>query len=105
MALEITHNTEGGLVTVTAAGEVDLNTSPELRDAILDAVQTCSSGVAVNLAEVIYMDSSGVATLVEGLQATTKNGHSFALTTPSDSVYKVLKLARLDSVFTIEQGA
>ncbi len=105
MALELTEHNEDGLITVTAHGEVDLNSSPQLRDAILDAVQTCSTGVQVNLHHVAYMDSSGVATLVEGLQATTKNKHSFSLISPSESVLKVLQLARLDSVFTIEGTA
>jgi anti-anti-sigma regulatory factor len=46
------------------------------------------------------MDSSGVATLVEGLQA-AGGASSFLLLAPSQSVMKVLQLSRLDSVFSI----
>ena len=50
------------------------------------------------------MDSSGVATLVEGLRATSGTDASFVLVTPSHAVMKVLQLSRLDSVFDIEEA-
>ena len=53
------------------------------------------------LASVGYMDSSGVATLVEGLRAAKNSGKAFMLQMPSQSVMKVLQLARLDTIFTI----
>ena len=105
MALEIQVSDTGGDALIQAKGEVDLNSAPQLRDAILKSVKKAKAKVAVDLAQVAYMDSSGVATLVEGLKACREPGKAFVIITPSQSVMKVLQLSRLDSVFTIQESA
>ena len=77
-----------------------MHSSPAVRKVVLDLVKT-GSPVAVDLAAVTYMDSSGVATLVEALQNAKKMGQGFVLVTPTGSVLGVIKLARLDKVFRI----
>jgi anti-sigma B factor antagonist len=89
----------GSLLRV--AGEVDLYSSPELRKAILKAVPSAKGGLVVDLAGVTYIDSSGVATLVEGLRSAREHGTGFILNAPSQAVTQVLELARLDSVFEV----
>ena len=100
MALDLSQVEQDGHCIVMAKGEIDLYSSPQLREAILKAAKATKGKVGVNLHEVAYMDSSGVATLVEGLQA-AGGADSFLLVAPSQSVLKVLQLSRLDSVFTI----
>ena len=100
MALELKQTERDGNCIVEAKGEIDLYSSPQLREAILKACKSKPNKVGIDLREVGYMDSSGVATLVEGLQA-AGGPASFALVAPSQSVLKVLQLSRLDSVFTI----
>lgn len=102
MALEIAVTDPDGDANIAVKGEVDLGSAPQLRDAILKAVKTAKAQVAVDLAGVGYMDSSGVATLVEGLKACREPGKAFVLLAPSQPVMKVLQLSRLDSVFTIK---
>ena len=89
-----------GKVTVVVGGEVDLSWSSDIRDLILKAL-TMEDRIEVDLSAVSYIDSSGIAGLVEGLQKAKKNNKSFALYQPSPSVMSVLKLARLDQVFSI----
>lgn len=100
MALELKQVEQDGNCIVEAKGEIDLYSSPQLREAILKACKSTKLKVGVRLTEVAYMDSSGVATLVEGLQA-AGGATSFLLLAPSQSVMKVLQLSRLDSVFSI----
>jgi anti-sigma B factor antagonist len=100
MALELSQTEHDGNYVVHAKGEIDLYSSPQLREAILKACKAKKQKVAIDLRDVAYMDSSGVATLVEGLQAAGGAG-AFSLVSPSQSVLKVLQLSRLDSVFTI----
>ena len=100
MALELKQVEQGDNCIVEAKGEIDLYSSPQLREAILKACKAKKQKVGINLREVAYMDSSGVATLVEGLQAAGGAG-GFALVAPSQSVLKVLQLSRHDSVFPI----
>ncbi len=101
MALTVTVFQRGDIRVVRVQGEVDLNSSPQLRAAILTGVGE-STGIGVDLSDIQYMDSSGVATLVEGFKACTAKKLSFLLLSPSLPVMKVLKLARLDSLFRIE---
>lgn len=105
MSLELTSSDDGGNVVIVAKGEVDLGSAPKLREAIMKAVKGAKDQVAVDLAGVAYMDSSGVATLVEGLKACREPGKAFLLRSPSQPVLKVLQLSRLDSVFTIKESA
>ncbi len=76
-----------------------------MRTALLAAAKESCATVVVRLSEVEYMDSSGVAVLIEGLKAAQESGKTFALVAPSVPVMKVLTLARLDSVFDIRTGA
>ncbi len=105
MALQIEVNERNGCEVIAAQGEVDLYSSPDLRNAILKTIAKSRNGtVAIDLAEVAYMDSSGVATLVEGLQQSQKKKKTFCLLTPARSVMKVLELARLDSIFDVRES-
>lgn len=91
-------------IEIIAEGDVDLYSSPALRKAILDASNHATAEIRVVLTAVKYMDSSGVATLVEGLRAAKSSDKTFALQAPSQPVMKVLELARLDTIFTIVAG-
>lgn len=91
---------ENGVVIFELDGEVDLETSPKLRQALLDHVNV-GKPVIVGMADVAYIDSSGIASLVEAYQTGRRNSSGFALAAVSESALRVLQLARLDKVFTI----
>lgn len=93
---------KGEGIVVSFEGDVDLQSSPVARDVLLDAVER-SGRVVVDLSAVGYIDSSGIAALVEALQRSRQRqgGASLALAAVSDPVLRVLRLARLDRVFTI----
>lgn len=101
MPLQIQKDNSADAYVVRVRGEVDLYSSPDLRQAVTEGCPRESRTVAVDLREVPYMDSSGVATLVEGLRAAKLRQASFVLLAPSEQVRKVLTLARLDTVFDI----
>lgn len=98
-------NTEvdGEFRVVKLAGEVDMSWSQDVRAAVLDALKQ-SNKVAVHLAAVTYIDSSGIAALVEGFQSARGKGQTFILVETSNSVKAVLKLARLDKVFAMRDS-
>ena len=91
---------EGAAVVVAFDGEVDLQSSPDARKALLEAVGR-GRDVFVDLSAVGYIDSSGVASLVEALQQARKAGTGLVLVAVSEAALRVLQLARLDQVFTI----
>jgi len=89
-----------GATIIELKGEVDLENSPAARVLLLKHIENASR-VLVDLSAVTYIDSSGVASLVEALQASKKNGTDFALAAASEPTRRVLELARLDKVFRI----
>lgn len=99
MSLCQTH-IEDDTAIVVLGGEVDLSWSSQVRREVLAAL-TRAPKVAINLAQVSYIDSSGIAALVEGFQSARGKGQPFELVAVSPAVLAVLKLARLDRVFTI----
>lgn len=83
-------------------GEIDLHSSPELRDALLGALtEHKPKKIILNLSQVSYMDSSAVAVLVEALQKLRKAGGKLCLTNLQPRVKGLLEIARLDSIFVI----
>lgn len=88
-------------VTLTPDGEVDLSTSKDLQVALKGAMSGKPQRVVVNLESVPYMDSSGVATLVEAMQIARKQSSTLVLCAMQDKVRSIFEIARLDRVFTI----
>lgn len=105
MALLIETDASADGYVIRVKGEVDLYSSPELREAITEAVPKAAKEVVVDLSEVPYMDSSGVATLVEGFRSAKAKNSGFVLLSPSNQVLKVLQLSKLDAVFEIRNGS
>ena len=91
---------ELGAAIVALTGDLDLQTSPIVRQKLLETLEK-HERIVVDLSAVDYIDSSGVASLVEAFQVSRKKGASFALASVSAAAMRVLSLARLDKVFTI----
>ena len=94
---------DNGFSVVSLSGDIDLSTSPDARKAILAALKG-DQGVLVDLSKVDYLDSSGVASLVEAFQTARGKQQTFGLVGVSSSALSVLKLARLDTVFPIHES-
>jgi anti-sigma B factor antagonist len=85
-------------------GDVDMNTSSDVRTAIAEVFNQGVPGMKallVDLSQVRYMDSSGIATLVEVMQNCRKHGTRLRLCALSPPVRDVFELARLASVFEV----
>lgn len=96
-----TVKTENGIAIVKVVGAVDMHSSPGLRSELLKVLNGKLSAVVVNLEEVPFMDSSGLATLVEALQVTRQKNVKLKLVNLSPRVWSVFKIARLDTIFEI----
>lgn len=82
-------------------GEIDLSRSPQVRTALMQHIQSKPARLIIDLADVTYMDSSGVATLVEALQKQRGHGGKMILAQLQPKVRSIFEIARLDQVFTI----
>jgi anti-sigma B factor antagonist len=88
-------------IIIDCWGDVDLHSSIRLREALLAQIQSGVPSVLVNMAEVGYIDSSGIATLVEGLQLSRQTKTRFGLFALRRNARSVLELARLHKVFNL----
>jgi anti-sigma B factor antagonist len=91
---------QSGRIVVALSGEIDMEEAPRVRRALLDSMKQ-KRDILVDLAQVTYIDSSGIANLIEGLQTARKQKNDLALVSVSQRARRVLGLARLDKVFTI----
>lgn len=99
--LEIHQDRRGNAVVLAPQGDIDLGHSPTLRAAIHRALDTRPERLAIDLAGVAYMDSSGVATLVEAMQIARRSKVRVVLFAMNPRVRSIFEIARLDTVFTI----
>jgi anti-sigma B factor antagonist len=97
----------GTAKVVEVEGEVDLGTSPDLRRTLFDALPTVGT-LALNLGAIRYIDSSGIATLIEVLKRSQHLKKQFVLFGLSPAVQEVFRLThviRIFQVFQTEQEA
>ena len=95
------HIDENGVHIVELSGEVDLHHSPRLREVLLGHAEAKRPVLLLDLSEVSYIDSSGLATMIEYLQKALKYKGRLALTGVSERLRTIFDLARLGEIFAI----
>jgi len=94
-ALDITVSAEGGWRVATVAGEVDLATAPDV-----EALGDAGGGLAVDLAGVRFIDSSGLRALL----SLREKADPLVLIAPSATVRKLLALTSMVDMFDIRES-
>ena len=100
--MHIATRQQGTSTLVDVQGDIDLYNSPEVRKIILEELKEKKvPRLIVNLTGVRYIDSSGVASLVEGLKVSRTMSSRFMLYGLSPAAREVLELSRLIRVFEV----
>jgi anti-sigma B factor antagonist len=101
--LVVSHREEPAGTVIEAVGEVDLTTAAQLREALLAAVGTSAqSSIIVDLSKVDFIDSAGLALLVEARKRLSPEGRTMSiLLAPGRQPERVLKLGRFDTIMTL----
>jgi anti-sigma B factor antagonist len=87
-------------MVVTLSGELDLASAPAFAPVLADAAS--SGDVAVDLADLAFIDSSGLWALIKANAAAEAAGSAFTLRCPHGIVRRAMTYAGLDGVFKIE---
>lgn len=90
-------------VLIRIQGDIDFSRSPGLRAQVLEILKNNPARLVIDLTSVDYMDSSGVATLVETLQAQRKAQRKLVLCNLQPKVRGIFEISKLDTVFTIAE--
>lgn len=92
---------EQGIVVLAPNSDIDMSRSPELRSVLRQEMGGGTHKVVVDLDEVEYMDSSGLATLVEAMRNASNAKSKLVICNMNPKVSAIFEIARLDSFFSI----
>ncbi len=90
-------------VVCTVIGRVDFESSPELLKA-LEVATRRKMDVKLNLSKVDYVDSSGIAVLIQGVRMARRSSVGFSLRGVQRTVMSVIELSQLQQFFDIERA-
>lgn len=82
-------------------GEVDLYTAPQLRERVAWAIEDGASRIVVDLADVSFMDSSGLGVLIGALRRLRERGGELAVVCGEGPVRRLLAITGLDRLFPV----
>jgi anti-sigma B factor antagonist len=99
--LLITEARRADTVVLSLKGELDLRTAPSLRLQLADVVRRCDADVVLDLEGVEFIDSTGLAAMLNALRRLTRAGRRLVLVCPDGPVRRILSLTRLDGTFTV----
>jgi anti-sigma B factor antagonist len=86
-------------------GEIDLHVSPSVTASLNVMIQKKPKRLVVDLSQVTYIDSAGLAALIEAMQTVEGYGGKFALAGLQETVRSIFEISRLDQVFQIFPNA
>jgi anti-sigma B factor antagonist len=100
--MDISTRQSGSTTIVDITGDITLYSAPEVRRVLLSVIKDKHAPrVLVNLGKVKYIDSAGIASLVEGLKISRDVKSAFGLYGLSATARDVLSLTRLIKVFEV----
>jgi anti-sigma B factor antagonist len=96
MHLQVTTESAGPATVVTAAGELDLHTAPELDTALKAATDAQAPVLVVDLVGIDFMDSTGLSVIIAAVAAARAYGGEVRVATAAEKVTKVFTLTGVD---------
>jgi len=99
--MQITERTEENIPVVSITGDIDLESSPKLRDFLKPKSVKKTPALLLDFAGVNYIDSSGLATLIEYYQSVQGFKGKLALASLSPRVKNVFEIVRLEQIFSL----
>ena len=99
--MQIKEVENNGVTILVIEGDIDLNSSPQMRTKFGELIQRQAVKIVINFGKVDYIDSSGLATLVEMLQRLKKSQGQMRLAHMSEKVKNLFEVTKLDKLFRI----
>lgn len=99
--MQIAKQSADGVTTLKLSGEIDLHASPELRENLLACAKAKSPKLLLDFTDVAYIDSSGLATLIEYVRESEPFAGKLGLFGLQKKVRTIFDLVRLNELFRI----
>lgn len=91
----------GNSTVLAPIGDIDMSRASSIRKAVTNAMRDRPAKLVIDMSQVPYVDSSGIATLVEALQLSMKNKSRLILVGISPKVRSAFEITKLVGMFTI----
>lgn len=98
---EVAETVEGGVPVVQVRGELDVSTTPRLKDRLLSLAEQGHGVTVVDMTAVTFVDSTALGALVSGVKRFRENGGDLRLVVVDPHIEKVLEITGLTEVFSI----
>jgi anti-sigma B factor antagonist len=82
-------------------GEIDLHCSTAVKQELQTAIEGKPAKLMVDLSKVTYIDSSGLAALLEGMQGVEFYGGKFYLVAMNEALHAIFEISKLHEVFRV----
>ncbi len=86
---------------ITVQGELDVYTSPKLKEAIAEAVEAQNTDLVIDLNDVRYIDSTGLGVLIGTLKKIRESGCRMLLVCNVSQILSVFSITGLSKILTI----
>ena len=101
MDLRLETSDQNGTTVLSAYGEIDVATAPQLRQQIVEIASSSSAPLVIDLEGVDFLDSTGLGVLVSGLKRFRTLGSDVLLVATRPRILKVFEITGLTQVFSI----
>lgn len=99
--MQINFEDKSGISVFTVSGDIDINSSPDMKKGFEKVFKDKKDKVVIDLKNVGYVDSSGLATIVEIFKNMRSYGGKLKLAGLSDKVIGLFEITKLDKLFDI----
>lgn len=106
MSLDIKYNktSENNCIEIKPIGEVDIYTSPEFKNKIIDLIEKKSVNILINGEELEYIDSTGLGVLMNLYKKSQEHKLNIKIINLKPNIYKLFDITGLNKVFDIKNG-
>lgn len=102
LQMQSSYNKELGHWELTATGEVDISTAPQLREVLDGAYQEIKADILLRLDELTYIDSTGLGVIIGAFGRMQESKNRITLINPKDNIRKLLSITNLDRILCSE---
>ena len=86
---------------VEVIGEIDVFTSPEVKEVLAQQVRDGHRHFVIDLSKVAYIDSTGLGALIAGLKGARENGGSVAVVAANQQIRRIFDITGLVKIFSM----
>ena len=101
MDIKVNVRDAGDAYVVELGGEIDVYTSPKVKDAITELIDQGHYNLVINLEKVRYIDSTGLGVLIGGLKRVREHGGTVSLVCTNPQIRKIFDITGLVKIFGI----